>query len=211
VLLSGTVTQTGIPKHLPVNETHCDDPITIYDLHKQMAEGYLKYYARQGFVRGAILRLANVYGPGPKTSSAERGLLNIMIRKALAGETLTVYGEGNYLRDFVYVSDVVGAFVLAGAKIGRVNGRHFVVGSGRGRTIAEAVNVVAERVALKTGHRARVVHIDPPRPALPIESRDFVADPGSLAETAGWHPRTWLAEGIDLTIDYYLNQPKERL
>jgi len=64
VLFSGTVTEAGICQEMPVNETVKDSPITIYDIHKLMAETYLKHYCRQGFVRGAILRLANVYGPG---------------------------------------------------------------------------------------------------------------------------------------------------
>jgi UDP-glucose 4-epimerase len=204
VLLSGTVTQTGFPTRLPVDETQPDNPITVYDLHKQMAENYLKYYASQGIVRGAILRLANVYGPGPATSSAERGLLNIMTRRALGGEPLTVYGEGNYVRDFVYVRDVVEAFLMAGANIEQLNARHFVVGSGRGHTIAQSIHLVAERAARKTGRRAQVLQIDPPQPLLPIEARHFVADPRSFAESTGWRPRVSLAEGIDHTIDYYL-------
>jgi hypothetical protein len=46
---------------------------TVYDLHKMMAEQYLKYYAAQGFVTAAVLRLANVYGPGPASSRPDRG------------------------------------------------------------------------------------------------------------------------------------------
>lgn len=207
VLHAGTVTQTGFPSRLPVDESHPDHPMTIYDLHKQMAETYLKYYTMQGVVRGAVLRLANVYGPGPKTSSAERGLLNIMVRRALAGESLTIYGEGNYLRDFVYVDDVVDAFLLAGAQLEtqpeRVNGRHFVIGSGTGSTIAEAIRLVAERIASKTGRQLPVVHIPPPKPLLPIEARDFVANPGAIAAATGWRAQVSLSQGIDHTIDSY--------
>ena len=67
----------GLPENLPVNEACLDKPITIYDTHKCMAENYLKYYSRMGFVRGTTLRLTNVYGPGPKSSSKERGMLPI--------------------------------------------------------------------------------------------------------------------------------------
>jgi len=76
VLFSSTVTISGIPKRLPVDETHSDNPETVYDLHKLMAEQYLTYYINQGIVRGAALRLANVYGPGPKSSRSDRGILN---------------------------------------------------------------------------------------------------------------------------------------
>ena len=202
VLFAGTVTQTGIPLRLPVDETHPDAPVTIYDLHKLVAENYLKYYASGEVVRGATLRLANVYGPGPQSSSADRGVLNRMVRMALEGQALTVYGSGEYLRDYVYVDDVTAAFLVAGARIERMHGQHFVIGSGTGHTLAQAVNLVADRVELKTGFRAPVRHVDPPAPLHPIEARNFVADTTRFGAATGWSPRVSLVEGIDRTIAY---------
>ncbi len=201
VLFSGTVTEAGLTERLPVDESVPDRPITIYDLHKLMAEQYLKHYACEGVVRGGVLRLANVYGPGPKSSSADRGVLNLMVRKALAGEPLTVYGRGEFVRDYVYVEDVARAFVLAAANIDRVNGRHFVVGSGVGHTLAQAINLVADRVAMRTGHRVPVLHVDPPASLSPIESRNFVADSSAFAQATGWRADTGLEAGIDRTIE----------
>jgi len=204
ILFSSTVTIAGIPVSLPVNENHPENPVTIYDLHKQMAENYLKYYIKQDAVKGAVLRLANVYGPGPKSSRSDRGILNQMIRKALAGEPLTVYGKGDQLRDYVYVEDVALAFLKAASNIESVNGRHFVIGSGQGYTIAQAMSLVSERVALKTGIAVPLVHVDPPSSLLPIESRNFVADTGKFSEATGWMAHHTLAEGIDLAMERYL-------
>lgn len=204
VLFAGTVTEAGIPTCLPVDETHDDHPITVYDLHKLMAENYLKYYTGQAVVRGAVLRLANVYGPGPRSSAADRGVLNLMIRRALAGETLTVYGKGEHLRDYVYVEDVANAFIKAAANIDQALGRHFVIGSGSGHTITEALNLVSERAAAKNGKRALVTHIDPPTPQSPIEARSFIADSTQFTQITGWRPRWSLVEGIDRTIEAFL-------
>jgi UDP-glucose 4-epimerase len=204
VIFAGTVTECGIPTLLPVDENHPDHPITIYDLHKLMAESYLKHYTAQEIVHGTVLRLANVYGPGPKSSSADRGVLNLMIQKALKGETLTVYGDGNYMRDYVYVEDVAHAFLKAGAKIESVNGRHFVIASGQGHTIVEAINLVADRVALKTGQRVPVIHVVPPTPQSPIEGRNFVADSSKFARATGWQTSYLLPAGIDRTIETFL-------
>lgn len=209
VLFSGTVTETGIPSRLPVDETHPDNPLTIYDLNKLMAENYLKYYARQGTVRGATLRLSNVYGPGPASRRADRGVLNRMIRQALSGETLTIYGDGCQVRDYIYVEDVVAAFLLAGARIDALNGEHWIIGSGEGHTIAEAVNLVAERVALTTGRRVAVEHVDPPSPQSPIETRNFVADSSRFARATGWQARVSLMEGIDRTIEAFLKEESQ--
>jgi len=204
VVFSGTVTEAGLPTTIPVNETHPDHPITIYDLHKLMAEKYLIHYANEGTVRGVTLRLANVYGPGPRSSSVDRGVLNMMVRRAVAGEPITVYGKGNEMRDYIYTEDVANAFLSCVSAIENTNGRYFVIGSGEGHTILEAMSLVAERVALKTGIRAPLIHVEPPQPQSPIEARNFVADCNLFVKSTGWQPRVRLAEGIDRTIEAVL-------
>ena len=201
VLYAGTVTEAGIPTAIPVGESYPDQPVTVYDLHKLMAEKYLRYYANQEFVRGVVLRLANVYGPGPKSSSADRGILNMMMRKALVNEPLTVYGKGDFLRDYIYVEDVISAFLRAGIYMEQLNGKHFVIGSGEGHTITQAINLVADRAALKTGRRVAVKHIEPPSVQSPIEQRNFVADTRQFALAAGWHAQYSLKDGIDKTLE----------
>jgi nucleoside-diphosphate-sugar epimerase len=201
VLFAGTATQVGLPSLLPVNESQPDQPVTIYDLHKLAAENYLKHYISQGYVRGASLRLANVYGPGPHSSSSDRGVLNAMIRRALAGEPLTVYGAGEFVRDYVFVGDVVRAFLLAGAAPDAVNGRHFVIGSGQGHTLAEAFKLVAQRAAIRTGRQTAVEYTNPVAPISLIEQRHFVADIGEFRRATGWTPEKNLVSGIDSTIE----------
>jgi nucleoside-diphosphate-sugar epimerase len=201
VLFSSTATIVGIPDSLPVDETHPDNPITIYDLHKLMAEQYLRYYINQGVVHGVALRLANVYGPGPKSSSSDRGILNQMTRRALAGEPLTIYGEGDQLRDYLYVEDAARAFLKAAQHAENVAGQYFVIGSGQGYTIAQAMHLISERVAMKTGIRAPVVNIEPPMPQSRIEYRDFVANPKRFHQATGWRARYSLIDGIDSTIE----------
>jgi len=206
IIFTGTVTEAGIPKRLPVNETHEDLPVTIYDLHKLMAENYLKYYSLQQHVYGVALRLANVYGPGPKSSSSDRSIMNMMMRKALAKEPLTIYGKGRYLRDYIYVDDVISALLHAAAHIDRLNGRHFVIGSGQGYSIAQSINLVASRAALKTRCCVPVQHIAPPLHQSPIELRDFIADSRKFSSKAEWRAYYTLKEGIDKTLDAKLRK-----
>lgn len=201
VCLASTVTIAGIPERLPVDESHADRPLTIYDLHKKMAEQYLRWYVEQGFVRGVSLRLANVYGPGPRSSRADRGVLNQMMRRALAGEDLTVYGPGDRIRDYVYVEDVARAFLAAALHSNEVNGRYFVIGSGQGHTIAEAMELIAARTAARNGRTIMVRHVEAPPDLSPIERRNFIADSASFRKTTGWQPRVDLKQGIDLTLE----------
>lgn len=205
ILFASTVTIAGVPRSLPVSESHPDQLLTVYDLHKKMAEDYLKYYVTREIARGAILRLANVYGPGPKSSSADRGVLNQMMAKAVRGDTLTVYGEGNQLRDYVFVDDVIKAFVAALECIDRINGEHFIIGSGTGHTISQAADKVARKAEAKTGRRVEIRQVPAPHPASAIEARNFVADISKFKKATGWKPVTELDRGIDVTIEYYLS------
>lgn len=211
VLFAGTVTEAGMTPKLPVDETHRDVPVTVYDLDKLMAESYLKLYAVAGAVRGATLRLSNVYGPGPKSSSRDRGILNLMMKKAISGESLIVYGPGEYIRDYVYVDDVSRAFLMAGAGGDSLNGRHFIIGSGKGHSLAEAFNLVADRAALKTGRKALVSHVDPPASMSVIETRSFVANSSVFSEATGWRATVCLEEGIDRTLDFLIRSPDDTM
>lgn len=203
IIFSATSTEMGIPEALPVAESCSDQPITLYDLHKLMAENYLKYYCRQEHVHGASLRLTNVYGPGPPTGSNDRGVLNQMMRQALAGKPLAIYGAGNFIRDYVFIEDVVSAFLSVSLHLQQTNGKHFIIGSGVGHSISEAIQLVAERVELKTGKRVMVEHVSPPSNLSPIENRNFIADSTAFKRATGWAPQFSLEKGIDLTLEKF--------
>jgi UDP-glucose 4-epimerase len=204
IIFAGTSTQVGLSETLPVDEMFQDRPITIYDLHKWMAENYLKCYSRMGVVRGVTLRLTNVYGPGPESSSADRGFLNTMVRRAISGQSLTLYGEGEFVRDYIYVDDVLSAFLLASKNMASLNQSHFVLGSGEGHSISEALHKVVDRTALKTGERVSVKSIESPKTMSPIEERNFIADSNSFSKITDWEPEISLNDGIDKTLEAFL-------
>ncbi|MGZ5040603.1 MAG: NAD-dependent epimerase/dehydratase family protein [Usitatibacter sp.] len=175
-------------------------PPGAYEEHKLLAERLLEKSARDDGLRAVTLRLSNLYGPGPLGGSSERGVLNRMIRKALLGESLTVYGSGEFVRDYLHVDDAARAFLAAGDGIERLGAGAYVVGSGSGHTIAEAFALVAERVAQRTGRRVPVVHVEPAHALTPLQMRSFVADASAFTAATGWRARFTLAAGIDQTI-----------
>ena len=203
VVFSGTSTEVGVPEKNPVNETFLDQPVTFYDLHKLMAENYLKLFCRQGYINGVSLRLANVYGPGPKPKNSDRGVLNQMIRKALAGDPLTIYGTGKFIRDYIFIDDVIDAFLSVPMNSSQMNGRHFIIGSGVGNSVAQAINLVADRVRKKKGASVLVKHVPAPKNLSPIENRNFIADCDEFKKVTGWEPKYSLEKGIDLTLEKY--------
>jgi nucleoside-diphosphate-sugar epimerase len=120
----------------------------------------------------------------------------------LHGEALAVYGDGQPIRDYIYIADVVTAFLAAGRGRPTLNARHFVIGTGRGISLENAFRLVTERVAAKGGAKVPVNFVPEPSGQSVIESRRFVADISAFRSAAGWVPSVSLEEGIDRTIDH---------
>lgn len=208
VVFASTATVYGLTDDLPVAENAQLKPITNYDLHKLFAEKQLELASTQGILEGVSLRLANVYGPSLSSSSAnDRGILNKIAKMAIQGVNLRLFGDGNYLRDYVYIDDVVRAFMAAGVENGVV-GRAFNVASGKGITVREAFRLIAERAEGVTGKRVCIENAPWPEGAGPIEFRNFVADITSFHNSAGWRPIVSLHQGVDWMIERLLHDIK---
>jgi UDP-glucose 4-epimerase len=199
VVFASSANLFGRVSSLPVNEEHPDDPLTAWAIHKLMAEKYLKLYEDLAGISSATLRLTNVYGPTARTSVVTRVVINHMIAKALAGETLLTYSNHDRVRDYVFLVDVVNAFLLVGAPSVSSGHDMYVLGSGEGHTIGEVWRLIADRVEASTGGQVLVESDDSVEIEL-LERRSFVADTSRLTEAVGWKPQTSLAEGIDVTL-----------
>lgn len=205
VLFASTATVYGLTTALPVSEDVVPKPATSYDLHKFFAEKELELASQQGILDGVSLRLANVYGPSVGTVSAlDRGVLNKAVRFALSGADIKLYGDGNCLRDYVYIDDVVRAFLMVGLQAG-ISGCSLNVASGTGVRIRDAFGLVVARVERASGARSRLRQVPWPTNAAAIEFRDFVADVTGLSTACGWRPTVSLTEGVDRLIDFLLH------
>ncbi|WP_447009942.1 NAD-dependent epimerase/dehydratase family protein [Saccharothrix hoggarensis] len=195
VVFPGSTSQVGPRAGERVDGSEPDFPDTPYDRQKQAAERVVLGAAG---VRGISLRLPTVFGPGPK----DRGVVSAMARRALAGEPLTVWGEGSALRDLVFVDDVADAFAAAVAHADRLAGRHWLLGSGRGVRVAELFAAVAEAVARRTGAPAApVVSVPVPAHATEMDLRGLVADPGAFHAVTGWRARVGWVDGLARTVE----------
>jgi UDP-glucose 4-epimerase len=205
IIFSSTVTVSDISNQLPISENDIDKPISFYDFHKIIAEQYLKFYGNNGYVNSVSLRISNVYGPGLNSKNIDRGILNLMVRKALDGEDITLYGDGLFLRDYIFINDVTNAFLLSAINIEKLNGKHFIVGTGKGHTIKDAFQIVRDSVENITGKIVKVISVPFPINISPVELRNFIADNSKLKKLTNWNPITNLRDGIELTINYYKN------
>jgi nucleoside-diphosphate-sugar epimerase len=196
IVFASAATIVGPNPNIPVDDATRDDPCSVYDQHKLAAEMILREGAACGAVRACSLRLANVYGYGGASVNANRGILNIMMKRAVDGEPLTLYGYGAYLRDFIHVDDVVDAFASAIVTPAVCDGSHYVIASGRGHTLAEAYTMIAEVAMEQLHRRVEIVRVGEPADLHAIEKRNFIGDSRAFRALTNWRPRFELRAGI---------------
>jgi nucleoside-diphosphate-sugar epimerase len=196
VIFASAVTIVGARHSNPVDENTPDKPCSVYDCNKLVCETILKNAASRGILRACSLRLANVYGFGSNSVNSNRGILNAMMKRAIAGGALTLYGDGSYVRDFVHLDDVVQAFAAA-LDLGRgCEGEHYVIATGRGHSLAQAFDLIVQETFRLTGQRVEVRRIPEPPDMHPIERRNFTGNARFFQDISGWRPQVELAAGI---------------
>ncbi len=200
VVFASTVTAYGFTDNLPVSEATAENPESFYDLHKFFVERQLVLATKLNICDGVSLRLANVYGPSSANSSAnDRGILNKIIGLALAGDIVSLYGGGNYIRDYIYIDDVVDAFILASIS-SKSAGEVFNVGSGVGTSVRDAFNAVTKEVYRQTNKIIEMKDVPWPENSPKIDMRNFTASIKKAHTCLGWSPKVSLQTGIATTV-----------
>jgi len=175
----------GNPAVLPVAEDQPLWPLSNHGVGKVAVEGFLRVYGRQHGDRVTILRPSNVYGPAQPLREGF-GVIRTMLEYVRRGEAMEFWGDGETVRDFLFVEDWVEACwrVLAPeAAVGVYN-----VGVGEGCSL-NSLRAVVERV---TGRELRVSW----QPARAVDVRGVVLDSARLRAATGWAPQVTLEEGI---------------
>ena len=175
---------------LPVRESHTQQPLSPYGVSKKSVIDYLVAYRELHALEFCALALANVYGPR-QDPHGEAGVVAIFAEKLLQGAPVTIYGDGSQTRDFVYVDDVVDAFVRAATRGG---GLVCNVGTGQETSVNELLAVMAEQAG---------VSVTPTlAPARPGELQRSSLDIERAAIQLGWRPWTNLPEGTRAVLQY---------
>jgi UDP-glucose 4-epimerase len=179
----------------PIHEELPPHPVSPYGASKLAGEGYCSAYFRTFGIRTVCLRFGNVYGPGSKKKSS---VVAKFIRHALAGETCVIYGDGSQTRDFLYIGDLIRSIQLCMAET--IAGETFQIATGMERTVGEVADLISACLA-RRGIEMQVRY-DAPR--LGDVKRNF-ADTGKARRILGWKPAVPLEQGIEATIDYFIN------
>lgn len=196
VVTAGTATEVGLSEKLPICESMCDRPITFYDISKLAAEMYLMQYIREGWLRGCSLRLGNVFGRINNQQNADRGVLDRVFSQALSGKSITIYGDGSCLRDYIFIDDVISALVAAIKNPDETCGHYFYIGTGKGTSLTDAFTKVVAIAEKQTGSSSLIQYVLPPEDLSPIEYRNSIIDSTAFYQATGWIPIYDLDSGL---------------
>jgi UDP-glucose 4-epimerase len=182
----------GEPKQIPVPEDYAINPITPYGISKHTVEHYLFTFQFLYGLQYVVLRYGNVYGPR-QSSQGEAGVFAIFSEQMLSGAQPVIYGDGQKVRDYVFVSDVVAANVAALA-----NGTNAIFNIGSG--VATKDFEIFEQVRNLLGKTAVQPQYVPRRPG---EIDRICLDISKAARLLGWTPQVPLADGAQRTVRYF--------
>lgn len=199
VLASSGGTVYGAVEQLPTSEEHPTRPISLHGHNSLTVERYAMFFAEQYGFEPVILRYSNPYGPG-QLARHSQGVVAAWCEALAHEETITLYGDGQVQRDFVFIDDAAEATVLAGLQA--AGPAVYNVGSGESwslQSLLETLQRVAER-------RARIRRVS----ARPVDVPATRLDCTRLSSDLGWQPTTSLEDGIRASWEWALQLPYER-
>jgi len=197
ILYSGSRLQFGKIEKNPVSEMHPQRPLTPYALNKSAAENMYLFYCRLYGIPVVIFRIANPYGPRGQIRHSKYCMINWFIRQAMDDQTITIFGDGSQVRDYIFIDDLAEAFIRAAAT-DACSGQVFNIGSGTGITFKAMAETIIQTV--KSG---KIIHVPWPGSYVNVETGDYVSDITKISGCLGWQPGIDLQEGIARTFAYY--------
>jgi UDP-glucose 4-epimerase len=197
ILYSGTRMQYGRVEKIPVAEDHPQRPLSPYALNKSAAENLYLFYHRIYNIPVVIFRITNPYGPRGQVKHHKYCIVNWFTRLSIENKTITIFGDGSQVRDYLFIDNLTDAFVKAGIEPA-ADGEVFNAGSGEGTSFKK----MAETIVAIAGSGS-ITHIPWPDHYINVETGDFVADISKIKRIIHWQPEIPLKEGIRRTIAFY--------
>lgn len=178
----------GKVHYLPFDDKHPKAPVSPYGVSKLAAEEYCRVFFEVYGLRTTTLRPFTVYGPRMRPDLA----VSIFTRKALADETIEIFGDGEQSRDFTYISDVVEACIEA---MNKGDGKTYNIGAGK----RCSVNELAAKIIRITGSKSKVLHSEKKKG----EATHTQADPSAAKLELGWEPKINLEQGLEKFVEWF--------
>jgi UDP-glucose 4-epimerase len=182
----------GEQKTARVHETLLPNPTSPYAVSKLAAEGYVQNIGEVWNIETVSLRIFNAYGPGQAIPPTHPPVIPQFGRQILGNGSVVIFGDGQQVRDYVYVDDVVRALVAAATAEG-ISRQIINVGTGVGTSVKELVRVI-EKV---TGRQAKTIV----NPSVSGGVSSLVADTSRAKALLGFEPQVTLEQGLTWLIE----------
>tara|TARA_B100001750_G_scaffold105579_1_gene83597 strand:- start:1666 stop:2547 length:882 start_codon:yes stop_codon:yes gene_type:complete len=192
IIFTSASSLIGEPESLKVSENHPTKPKTAYGITKLASEHYLRLFQELYKINFVIFRFFNIYGPYQKN-----GLIPSLYKKISSNESVTIFGDGKQLRDFVYIRDILPFFEKAISN-DFANNSIYNIGTGTGTTISDVIVQMSEILHTKPKIQRESVRKG--------EIGNFIADTRKLEKIFGQKPDTSIKDGLDQTISWLTNQ-----
>lgn len=196
----------------PAVETTSANPISPYGIAKWAGEQYLQFFAREHGIKAVALRYANVFGPR-QNPHGEAGVVAIFCKRLLAGESITINGDGRYTRDYVFVKDVAEANLLALETELPEPFLPLNIGTGVGTDVNELAAAIRHEIQeiWKASGKAATVPESQYGPARSGDLRSNLVCAARIKQRLGWAPKVRINEGLRETVAWFAGQTPNAL
>lgn len=182
-----------------IREDAATNPLSLYGIHKLTSEKYLTMYYKDFGIPGIGFRITNPYGPRQQIKHSKYSLVGWFIRKAMEGEVIKIFGDGNQLRDYIYIEDIVDAMIRC-TQEEKAIGEIINLGSGISTRFRDMIKIIINCVG-----KGSVEFVEWPENYEKVETGDIKVDIYKLKSIISWEPRFTLEKGIQETYKYYSN------
>lgn len=197
IYLSSGGTVYGLPKHIPIPEDHPTNPINAYGITKLTVEKYLHMFHHLYGLEYTILRPSVPYGPR-QNPFHHQGVVTVFIYKALTQEPVTIFGDGEVVRDYFYIGDLTRALETSKDLVFDPSNNTFNLGGMQPHSLNELVKKIESALDKKM----LVNH----EPARKFDVPHILLDTSLAQASLNWKPAVSLEEGIQRTADWLQKQ-----
>ena len=195
LVLSSSRLEYGKPLYFPVDENHPTVPTSAYGLSKLIATQMAQNYHKRNNLDVTIFRTSNVYGPHQIPAFPGYNVINHFIDLAKQNKILTIYGQGEQERDYLYVDDLTEAFLLA-LTPGSA-GKIYNLGYGHAIKFKDMAKLI-----IKVVGKGKLRFVEWPTDAKDVETGSYISDISKIKKELGFTPKVDFEEGILNTINY---------
>jgi len=192
-ILGSTFIVIGRPKKLPVNENTPCNPTTIYGTNRLSSEYFCKIYHEVYGLHTNIFRITNSYGPREQITP-KKNAVNFLIYKSFKKEEISIYNQGKFFRDFIYIDDVISGIntILKKGKPGEL----YWISSGKRTWFYEFANILEKTTECK------VKYSETPAYTKRVDVGNFVVSNSKLRKL-GWSPKISVDVGVKKTLKFF--------